>query len=946
MRNAVALAVAVALVVVAGAIAPAVVAGAPVQASDGSALSSAADGSEVSGAVVATNASTASTTVASASTTSATPSTTLELQEAFQGRTDRDTLSYTFTADANTTVTAETEASDGEVTFTYDRWSSGASGGSSSSFEVVDGESYTVYYDVVGESRGEDGFDTTRSVDMRIGSMATASLSATVDYVSPSFGTSDADDARVTFEGESQQSVSVTVTIRNDGRGDMNVQGTATSSDTDVTASTENVPSTVDAGRSATFTVDVTVDESANEGQKDVAVAIEDNLGNREVVRFDVSVRKATRVVATQNQYNVGDVLRGDDATMPVEIVEQTGYDDVDVEIVEAIGAGPNASLSVSGLDGRIPAGGSESGTLGVSVNGRSPQHETFSWTVRVRPTDDQDASPTTFRVTARTIYPAEFGKTTASSPSYTFDEERGNSEYTQRVDTTIENTGDLPLDLTAISVSSPDVDDSLVSVDVAQGSERVPGLSDRDYELDVTVDSRAPEGTHTLVIEYQSANASAGTETIRTDMRIDHETRVRLDESALSFGRLEITRSDTRTVSVREVLGYNDVGNLTLERVDGPDEGWLTIERGVPGTLSARESTDVVFGLQFDTDAEVLTEYEWTFEVNGDDIEPQTVTITAEPGLIDAQETKDSLSTYADGSGSVASGATTMTELLSRLESKIESGDLDSGADISRAFTAAQTYVTLVNATEQTRAHLEAGENEAAQRDLVRAASTYNTVSLYVSQLEDGELAGLGEDGLSDGSDALNELIETQRAYYEQRLGSEDTSLLEEAIVKRELARIAVLQGDDDRANTLETAADRAFQAYSQNVSAGQERLQAARGTNENLTASSLTVVGGQPLLLNPAALGTFQSQTASVLDNYDTARERFQAAGATETAADVRQERSQIASEYRTAETALYVASAGYLVAFVAVIVHLFRGTTAYVSDAEETATGDFLV
>jgi hypothetical protein len=38
--------------------------------------------------------------------------------------------------------------------------------------------------------------------------------------------------------------------------------------------------------------------------------------------------------------------------------------------------------------------------------------------------------------------------------------------------------------------------------------------------------------------------------------------------------------------------------------------------------------------------------------------------------------------------------------------------------------------------------------------------------------------------------------------------------------------------------------------------------------------------------------------------------------------------------------------VASAGYLVAFVAVIVHLFRGTTAYISDAEETATGDFLV
>jgi hypothetical protein len=286
------------------------------------------------------------------------------------------------------------------------------------------------------------------------------------------------------------------------------------------------------------------------------------------------------------------------------------------------------------------------------------------------------------------------------------------------------------------------------------------------------------------------------------------------------------------------------------------------------------------------------------------------------------------------------------MTELLRTLEEKIETGDLESGADISRAFTAAQTYVTFVNATEQTRTHLEAGENEAAQRDLVRAASTYNTVSLYVSRLEDDELAGLGEQGLSDGADALNEFIESQRAHYEEQLASDDTSLLEEAIVKRELARIAVLQGEDDRANTLETAADRAFEAYSQNVSAGQERLQAARETDENLTESSLTVVGGQPLLLNPAALGTFQSQTTSVLERYDTARGHFQAAGASETAADISQERSEVASEYQTAETALYVASAVYLLAFVAVIVHLFRGTTAYISDAEETATGDFLV
>lgn len=870
--------------------------------------------------------------------------TTLELQRQFPGETDSGTVSFSFTADANETVDAPTQRTDGEVTFSFSHVS--GPGASGSTFEVTNGEYYTVYYDVVGESEGQSGTDGIRSTTVTLGTQTSETLEADVTYIEPRFGATSASSESVLFEGESQQSTSVTVTFENDGQGDMNVADATADGESGVSASVSNVPNRINAGRQASVTVDVTIDESVNEGPVDVSVTLEDSAGNTETVQFSVEVRKATRVRADQQTYNVGGILRGSSETITIQIEEVTGYDDVDVSVTEAIGAGPNASASVSGVSGFLSAGGSETGELQISVNERSPQHEELSWTFRLEPTGDADAEPTTFTVNAETFYPAAFGEIEASSASYTFDEPRGESEYTRQIETSVENTGDLPLALTDVSVSSPDVDDQYVSLSVTRGSEQIPGLGSRDYIFDVTLDSRAPEGTHEVVIEYASANASAGTETVTTTVDVDHETQLAVDETALSFGQLEITRTDTRTIEASEVLGYNDIENASITRVSGPDEGWLTIERDLPSTIAADGSSEVVFGLEFDTDAEVLTEYEWTFRIDGEDVEPRTVTITAEPGLIDAQETKDDLSTYASSSDAVGESASTMTELLSTLESKIESGSLESGGDISRAFTAAQTYVTFLNATEAAQTHLEAGENQAAQQDLLRAASTYNTVSLYVSRLDDDELSELGEQALSEGNGALNEIISAQQSYYEERLASDDTSLLDAAIIERELARIAVLEGDEERANALQARADRAFESYASNVSAGQAALQSARNTNENMTTSYLTVIEGQPVLLNPMALSAFEADSSSVLADYETAQSHFEAVGASETAEDIAAERARIAGQYDTARTVLYVATGAYVLVFLGLVAHLVRGTTAYVADADEATSGDFLV
>jgi hypothetical protein len=869
----------------------------------------------------------------------------LDLQRAYPGETDTDIASIEFTAESDGFVEAPQELTDSEVTFTFDRWSGGGDAGTNNRFNVTQGETYEVEYEATGTSQGDSGFDGTRSVYISEGRGMTGYLEANVEYVEPEFGSTDAGSTpEVRFEGADEQTTSVTVEFRNSGAGDMELQSASASAGADIRAATSNVPGRVDAGETETVTVDVTVDESVREGAHTIDLTLEDTLGNVETVRFDIDVVKATSVETDEPVVDLGNVLVGTSESVPVTITEQTGYDRVDVSVSDPSGVNRNATASVSGLVGSLGAGDSRTGTATVSIDGDAVQHAEKSWTVQLS-TDDLDAEPESFRIDARVIYPATFGDSTGTGASYTFDEPRGESTFTREIRTTVENTGDLPLAIEDVSVGSPTFDDEYVSAELTRASDSVPGLDSREYVLDVTLDSEVPAGEHTLNVRFTSSNASAGTQTVEVPLTVEHETELGVDTERAEFGQLEITRTDTRTVTVAEVLGYNAIENLTLQRVDGPDQGWLTVQRDVPEQLAAGSESQTVFSLQFDTDAEVLTTYEWTYRVNGDDVEPRTITVTAEPGIIEGEETHNRLRAF-ENNPDLGESAGSMDEMLTRLEEKIEDGDLESGQDISRGFTAAQTFVEFLEAAERVQEVRESEGDGAAQDELVRAASTYNTVALYVSELEDPELRRLGQQALEEGNAVLNDEIATQRSYYEERIASEETSLLEEAMLERSLARIAVLEGEDERATQLQADADAAFESYSTNVSQGQASLQEARSARENLSGSMLTSVGGTPLLLNPANLGPFDARRAHIGAQYDEAIAHFEAAGEQETADSIRSERDQRLSALSTARTAMFVVTAGYVLAFLALVLHLARGTLAYVSDANEAVSGEFLV
>lgn len=871
----------------------------------------------------------------------------LELEKAFLDDTDSAVASFSFTADGDGTVAATQSRQSGEVTFSFDSWD-GTDGrsGSSSEFTVTAGETYTVYYQVVGESEGEYGSDRQASVSVSVsGAGVSRELTADVNYLEPSFGSADASDVEARLTGDESVTVETTLEFTNDGPGRMKPFDVSADAPSGITVNSGMPPSSVRAGEEGDFDLTITVREDVTEGMHTVYATVEDNLGNTRQVQFQVEVLKVPNLQPSPRTLDVGDLLSDSSESATVTISETTGYDSVSGFSVHTGSTSEiNASVSVSGEGQYVSADGSVELDVTVDVDESTARHERLSWTLYVEP-EDEEVERTTVRVRALAVHPPQFGETTATSPTYTFDQPRGESEFTERITARVNNSGHYQLGVSSVDVDTPGLSDSSVSADVVQRSGSIPGHEQRTYGIDLTLDSGVPEGTYPVEITLDSPDAES--RTIETEITVEHETRLDVSDEQVAFGEVEITQSDARTVDVREALGYDSIEDVTITQVSGPDEGWLIVATDPPSTLDADEEAPTVFQLQFDTDAEVLEEYEWTYRIDGEGVEPKTITVTAKPGIINSEEIHGDLQSYTDGSGSLATAADRSDEMLTLLEDKVEVDELDVGTDLTDGITASRTMVIFLEELDAARTAAREDGRAAAQDHLVRAAAAYNTTRLYVRNISDPEARDVAEEALAAASDALNEEIENQRNFYNERLEEEEnTTLLEQSITKRQLARIAVLEGDSERAATLTSEADAEFERYSEHVDTAQEHLSAARSEMGALETEVLLDVEGRLLLTNPAKLDTFDSKRSQVRGHYETAIENFEAAGATERAQSTREEMNEQLGALSFAERSLYVVSGLYVLAFMGVVVRVGRGSLAYVRDADEAVSGDFLI
>lgn len=872
----------------------------------------------------------------------------VELDEALDDQAESDTLSFTFTAGSNATVTA-TESmrlDGGNVYFTFDEWerTDGGGSGGSQSWQVVDGGTYRVSYHATAESGASEG---THSATARVetqsgGYVASESLSLSVDVRSPRMGEVRTDQTTVTFTDDDAQSERVSAEISNEGRGVMKPTEVTFSDVPDgFDVGGVSLPNRVAGDSTDGMNFDVTVDSSVDEGTYEFSATLTDNLGHSDEFPVSVTVRKPAVAEAATNTVDVGDILVGQSSTRTFTVREAAGFSGLDGVSGEIVGVEADGRLSLSGLAYvETGPGGEDTAEMTVLAGDGADQHETLSWDVKL--TADDRGSPTkTFDVEARVIYPAKLGEVTAPDTEILFD--RPKSEVASHTETsTVEfsNTGDLRMDVESVTATT---DTGLVDVSVSDEPSSVAGLDTGSATLEYSAAPDTPEGTYEVTVTVRTA--SAGEKTVTRAVSVDHGVELDVEQNDVEFGETVVTKERTESLRVSELLEYERVDDVTLEKVSGPDR-WLTVAERPPNAFEPGERAPLVFALQFDTQAELYRSYNWTFVLSGSGVESERITVRATTKPYSFDRITDPLREQSSESGWRGTVAGEMSTSLDRIESRLQSGESVPSDDLSAGLAAGRGTQLFIESAAAAGDAQSAGNYSAAQTAIVRAAAAHRSMRAYVDDLTAPEVSRPAEDAVTAGDERLGELVAEQERHYRETLAAEDATTIERARAKRSLGTLAAASGESERAEQLRTEADAAFDTYLEQVRNASATRRDARDVRAAVEANATFVLFDYGVVLNPARFDAVTDRTDRALSHYERARTEFTAAGATEEASRTRAEQAAARQSLRVTEYTLYGSLALYGLVALGLLVTVARRLYAYVQDARTASSGDFLV
>lgn len=739
----------------------------------------------------------------------------------------------------------------------------------------------------------------------------------------------------------------VDLTVQNDGENSTAADVTISSNPSGVTVIHPGSEA-LDPG-SNTVTLEVTAENDADDGTVSGDV-------NGEPFDFEVTVENPPLAGFDDEPLDLGDVLVGETTADELVVEEVGGEEGLDGVEATILSGDANADLAFDDMEGGFGSdavqtgpGGEDTASWEIDVDDGVTQHTDLTWTVQLNDVNHPEATRTV-DVEARVIYPPEFGESLFLDDEFAFDEPRDEVDViTGTHEFEISNTGDLALPLEDVEAESDDID-----MLAQEFPEEIEGQESVVVELGVAADTDLEEDEYEFVVspeagefdieetEYEGTiqdaffSHSVEAAEYQDEIEIVHETRLAVD-GTVSIGDVPIGESDGATATATEELGYNDIENVEVQLETGP-ESWLDLD-AAPTRINAGSSSSLAFDLDFDTDAELGSDYAWEYTVEGDDVETRTVTVFASPVPLDLEPIRNDLSTYDNPV------ATETVAIVDGMDEQMQAGDTD-GDDISTVLTFGESTTLYLESVGEASDLIDTGEHDEAQSEIVAAAAAYNTMSLYSESIEDPGLRADSEAVLDTADDDLTAVINAQESNYEDQLESGELSLIEEATVQRQLSRIVLLQGNDERAAELEANAEEAFEAYSTAVADGESAAQEGDEIWATMEDEQFVSIAGQQFMLNPAGYDTLTDRTAEIDAAYEEATASFEAAGESSRAEAVMAEHESRSAAVETAEISLFVATGVYATVMMGIIGSTARRMYRYTQDARAAVSGDFLM
>lgn len=790
-------------------------------------------------------------------------------------------------------------------------------------------------------------------------------------------------------------STSTTFTITNPGPGNITYEGGQVSGTFYIDASgqtSESVGTVLQPGESLRVDVTAQVDPSISESTHTVDISVEFDTGTC-YLDWDLTVIKdpIPRISDAESgrSLDLGEVFKGDTpssgqriAGIAGRVEEITGFGGVylGAPTIDCGELSEWVSLDVSSWPSSVSAGGEGTFNAVLKISADAPydqvRREDLHCSIESNfdSFDEEDSGTFDGAVTGEILWPAMLGpvevpdiemrvRSPIEDPPQTF---------TRELNVTAVNLGDevMILERETHSLGQHARLVLLQSIELPAMDSftgRQPQLVSARIELDATI----PHGNQTLSGVVTEEGEGSGEVEFQANVQQPIGIRVAPEQLNLTGAdAVAIGERSRLPLRVFETFGYRSASEIKIDPVDltstelpigaseAGDPEWIPRSFGPrsipPGQPYNPVGEDLRTSIQFLPGAKPGCLYGFRFQVSGQNVDPVSFDIVAEPEQPDKDEIISDLKPVLEAEGERGNRILlAFRSAQDRLAVGTEEAcDADSAlvSDNQRLLAVANAVITFYE-NGIFRSLEDQGSGQADVGALGNSAATAAS-ALVVVDRQRASMSGDYPQATTSIQEIHSLLTERLREFLLEsgELVYCDIDTCEGRIATRLssgrlLAESARLAGISDLAESYGENTTRMDQEHRTLVQGAFERFGEADQLADQARRDHLLSVGGDLWLLNPLRYGFYMSSIDQAKRDLQQSEEEFRRLGDGAMVTATQERLAEIQAQEQSAQDSFFAASFGYLALFGLLVFHLVRSTTRYRRELQEAELGGFL-
>jgi hypothetical protein len=692
---------------------------------------------------------------------------------------------------------------------------------------------------------------------------------------------------------------------------------------------------------STSVSLSVVVSNSLSEGTHSGGrVRVSSGASNYDVIIY-VSITHEAELEVTPTSADFGEISKTGSASATVTFREKLGYKSIIVSLSKSTG---NNWVSTSSSNSfSVYAGGSTTATFYLNPSGVTRDNCVaggYSWSYTASGSGGSGSS--TIYLTGDICCPALLSSESYKYEKITFNTPK--SEYPtfeRTIKIRVSNTACEQMSLSKPTVESPS---GGVTFSVTNYPTYLNGGGQDYVDVNIAAPYSTAEGSYSGFVNMDAGSAGSSTASISVD--IAHGVEFAVSPTTITFGKVEIMSQASKSVKLQEKLGYKSVKNVAISKSSGPE--WMTLQPASIYGIPAGESDTIAFNLYFRGEAELGTQYDWSYNISSD-AGGATVSLSATAIPINVSKTSSEIDGMTS-SGLYKNYAITeqiISNSKNMLSAALSGSDSLTAEGWGYVALVASQSLTLLKSLDNATSYIQKNDYDNASSKIVVAAAS--SKSIYANSKKiGGSTTKSYANKVSSAADSLsNEMLTKEIAYYEDRARTmKETNYLEAIKAYQNAATAYGLMLNPTKEAEYNTEASSLLLKHDKLIEkANGDRVDAEK-VIISVENSKLSKVGGGYALFNPFNFDTVSKSYKQTIDKYNGSIASYVQAGELRMSELASTRLDEIKGEWRAISEGFYIYMEILATIFIVILFRSVKGMAAYMRDSAEERLGDVVI